>query len=672
MIIKNQYSKFWLKDNWNTESIFDTEEKNKSTTDLIALSSYRRAISNFVNIVTQKTIPVTFVTRGNSYTDKEKVIISANLNEKSFDYIVGLALHEGAHVKLSDFELLESLKDTVMAISPKYMSRGNEWGFLDWEVVNYVKLLLNFVEDKRIDYYIFSTSPGYKGYYHAMYNKYFNYKAIDKGLQSDEYTNESIESYFFRIINITNSNTRLNALNGLVDIWKILDFKNINRLKSSKDSLMLALKIYDIILDNIEKRKSDKKVDNFTSEGEDSCITTTLPSDFDDNSSSYEENGDNSNFDDAVDSAEEKKSNESTVILTDTQKNRLSTTFEKQKDFLGGQVTKKTLSKKMKNLIDVVEKSEVSYTEVAKDFKTNWRTNKRTRCIVVKQLNKDLVDSGTISIARENRWSEDDNNENIIEGLRLGTILGRKLQIRTESKEIKYSRKKYGAIDKRLLAELGFRNENIFNQILVDSYPDAFLHISVDASGSMCGDKWDKTMTAVTAIVKATDMIEGVDVVVSFRATQGSGTQTDMYPLILIGYDSRVDTLVKVKTLWQYLHPTGTTPEGLCYEAILEDMVKGTRNKKSYFLNFSDGMPTFSNQDLYYYDYEAIEHTKSMVHKIKKSGIDIISYFIGNSINSDHSKATDFKKMYGKDSQFIDVTSVTSVAKTINSRFLEK
>jgi len=32
----------------------------------------------------------------------------------------------------------------------------------------------------------------------------------------------------------------------------------------------------------------------------------------------------------------------------------------------------------------------------------------------------------------------------------------------------------------------------------------------------------------------------------------------------------------------------------------------------------------------------------------------------------------DFKKMYGKDSQFIDVTSVMSISKTMNKKFLEK
>ena len=32
----------------------------------------------------------------------------------------------------------------------------------------------------------------------------------------------------------------------------------------------------------------------------------------------------------------------------------------------------------------------------------------------------------------------------------------------------------------------------------------------------------------------------------------------------------------------------------------------------------------------------------------------------------------DFKQMYGNDAEFIDVTSVMSVSKTMNKRFLQK
>ena len=100
------------------------------------------------------------------------------------------------------------------------------------------------------------------------------------------------------------------------------------------------------------------------------------------------------------------------------------------------------------------------------------------------------------------RWSEE-NRECINKGLVMGTILGRKLQVRGESRDTKWSRKDNGRIDKRLIAELGFGNSRVFQTTFVEQYSDAFLHISVDASGSMGGDKWTNTQTAVVAIAKA-------------------------------------------------------------------------------------------------------------------------------------------------------------------------
>ena len=107
---KNNYSSFWLDNGWdNNSSIFDDEPVKKGV-DLVALASYRRAISNFVSIVTGKTdIKVTFETSGDSYTDGREVTISSKLDDKLFDSTVGLALHEGSHILLSDFDFLKEL-----------------------------------------------------------------------------------------------------------------------------------------------------------------------------------------------------------------------------------------------------------------------------------------------------------------------------------------------------------------------------------------------------------------------------------------------------------------------------------------------------------------------------------------------------------------------------------
>jgi hypothetical protein len=85
-----------------------------------------------------------------------------------------------------------------------------------------------------------------------MYEKYFYSKIVDKALTSTEYTDETMESYMFRIINLTNKNTNLDALNGLRQIWKDLDIKNIGVIGNTELAFNVALVIYDTILNNLK------------------------------------------------------------------------------------------------------------------------------------------------------------------------------------------------------------------------------------------------------------------------------------------------------------------------------------------------------------------------------------------------------------------------------------
>ena len=48
-----------------------------------------------------------------------------------------------------------------------------------------------------------------------------------------------------------------------------------------------------------------------------------------------------------------------------------------------------------------------------------------------------------------------------------------------------------------------------------------------------------------------------------------------------------------------------------------------------------------------------------------------MSYYIGDSYGGDRYMG-DFKRMYGKDAEFVDVTSVTAISRTMNKKFLEK
>ncbi len=689
-----QNSHFWMNDNDDTDVDeflgLDNVQKGK---DLVALAGYKRAISNFVNIVTEDNIPVVFNSKDESYTDGKRVVIGANIDDKKFDVAVGLALHEGSHIKLSDFDFLRHLETNI---PQEIYVLAEKLNVPRYEVISTVKSILNYVEDRRIDSYIFRTSPGYKSYYHSMYEKYFYSKNVDKGLLSSEFRMENIESYMFRIINLHNSNRQLGALKGLKEIYETIDLFRIQRglMRDTQEAFNVACDVMSVILLNIDPIKveddSDESDDSQSQNGGESSEDGDSQ---DGNGSSDSNTISDEELQEMLDSdsgtPDENLGNDDgsdCVELTDRQKGMLKKHFEKQEKFLDGDVQKTKLNKKEAKDITSIEESGATYETVGNGVESRYgyTTSKGTKCLVVRKMTKSLIDSDQFGCCNSYNLSNYDRKNDygrgynfVEEGLRLGTVLGRKLQVRGEESSLKYTRQESGKIDKRLISELGFGNSNVFQTTFTERYNKAYLHISVDASGSMCGKKWNQAMTSAVAMIKASDMAGNIDVVVSIRTTHhgnrnsyGRGQGSDV-PFILVAYDSRVDKLVKVKNLFGALDVSGTTPEGLCFEAIEKDLIPGNSNQDSYFINFSDGQPWYSNSDIEYAGSGAERHTRQMVNGMKAKGISVLSYFIGGDYESesDHSS---FTSMYGKDAEFINATNMMQVAKTMNRKFLEK
>jgi len=681
--VKNQIkqnSTFWDTNSNDVDvdeflGIDTTTQKGK---DLIALAGYKRAISNFVNIVTEQSIPVVFNSNDQSYTDGKKVVIGSNIDDKKFDVAVGLALHEGSHIKLSDFNLLKNLETSI---PQEIYVLAESVGVKRYEVISTVKSILNYVEDRRIDSFIFQTSPGYKSYYHSMYEKYFYSKNVDKGLLSSEYRTEKIDSYMFRIINLHNKNRQLTALKGLGDISSLINLGNIQRggLKTTDDCFKIACDVMSVILKSIEPIKpqsqdgdSDDENDD-SQEGNGSGDNNTLTDDelqeaIDSDSIGSSTPDENLGNDDGSDSVE----------LTKRQKQMLDKHFEKQEKFLDGDVQKTKLNKKESQDIKSIDESGATYENVGSDIpKYSWDGNsvgKGTKCLVVRKLTQSLVDSdqfGCCSSWNQRSYGDYGKYNFVEEGLRLGSMLGRKLQVRGEESQLKFSRQDSGKIDKRLIAELGFGNSNVFSHTLTERFNKAYLHISVDASGSMSGKKWNKAMTSAVSMIKACDMAGNIDVVVTIRTTHSRGHSQGV-PMIMVCYDSRTDKLMKVKSLFPALNVSGTTPEGLCFEAIEKDLIPGNSNQDSYFINFSDGQPWYSNSEIEYSGDRAESHTKKMCDGMRAKGISVLSYFISNyDLDDDSYDVRAFKRMYGKDAEFVNTTNMMQVAKTMNKKFLE-
>lgn len=672
---KKSASSFWA-DEWSqydapttywSGGAWKTPEANKvesSTADMIKLNAHKRAISNFVNILTNRPIPVKFATKGDSYTDGKTVTLSAEVKPEKFDVAVGLALHEASHIVLTDFDLLPTYNAPNDMFNTFAKAAGKDPQNLsatDYEMnkdqlFDVVKSLVNFVEDRRIDQYIYTTCPGYRDYYRALYDEYFYADAIDKGLKSDEFTDESLESYMFRIINITNQNTDLSKLKGLKEIYEALDLKNIDRLKSTKDSLAVAEKITNTILQNITVQVQPKKKQKGEGDGEDG-----------DEEIEIDDLGDNFELSDEPDDGTGKK-----VKLSKNAKAQLDKAIKKQKDFVNNNIKKKGISKKEQDTLDQIDKSGTEMTSVGDTKLENGGHIKPVQCIVSKKMTEELMKDSNFPFAhyyendkKGNNWSGW-NEETLRRGMLMGTILGKRIAVRSEERETVNPRQKNGRIDKRMVAALGYEYENVFNTKEVDRFKKVMLHITLDGSGSMSGTCWDNALAVSIAVCKAASMVSNLNVQVSIRGTWGNK------PYICIAYDSRFDKFEKVKRLFPALQANGTTPEGLCFQAIMKHFVESNKDMDSYFLNICDGEPSFSNDQCSYGGQNALLHTKKMVNQIKDMGIQVMSYFVGDSGYSYSRSRDNFKTMYGSDSKFIDVTQIVPITKTLNELFMKK
>ena len=692
-MMNNNYTNFWNDIQVNTGVV--DEDFVKPKVDHIALAGYRRAIGNFVNIVTNRSdIKVRYQQNGDSYTDGKTVTIGSKIDEKNFDHVVGLALHEGSHILLSDFNFLRQLRPNT----PKELIMlGEDLGFTESQVIGHLKNMLNYVEDRRIDYYVFSSSPGYKGYYHAMYNKYFHSPAITRALKNNTFGDKpTFDNYMNRIINFTNEHSDLNALPELKNIYRTI-FSQVKTMTDMTQAFNVAVDVLNIVYNNMDPIPADSDMEQVGEDGQGQGQGDgqgQSKSDMMNQAAQQLADGDYHGYQQTMDDI---KNTDWTKVkaelsnqpisdkgsefsdLTPQQEKTLNNALKRQKEFMSGDQKKVgRLTKKDARVVQSMEESGVTNKQVGSDVEqSSWRQassnySSTTQCLFVKKITQQMIDDDVFpSLLSGGGYYGGRTLPSIVAGKRLGTMLGKKLQVRSESRTLKNSRLDSGRIDKRLIAELGFGNSKVFSTTFVEQYNDAILHISVDASGSMGGDKWTNTMTAVVAICKAASMISGLDVVVSFRTTHyGSGRNGQ--PLVAIGFDSRVDKFRKIENIWPSLHPGGTTPEGLCYEAIMKDFVGGTNNRDSYFLNFSDGQPMFSGEGFEYYGDQALHHTKKQVKEIIKKGISVMSYFVGDSEYDRSRNMDDFKTMYGKDAQFIDVTKVSSLAKTMNNLFLEK
>jgi hypothetical protein len=259
---KTQHSSFWIND---SSAVFDFDDDINVTEEsaglerIVKLATIRRAVTNFVRILTNdSSLEVKYSSGKDSYTDGKVVIISADDNTANFDPMVGLALHEGSHCLLSDFDFLRALHTDDMVfyralhptlrkmvrmndITPDVML-GAEFSTMYKHnkdsidtLRKYMHTVMNLIEDRRIDSYVYKNAPGYRPYYDAMYNKYFFNKDVEKNmLHNPEWRQPTVENYVNWLLMIISPRFDSTALPGLDKMVKILNLQNIRRFDSPK------------------------------------------------------------------------------------------------------------------------------------------------------------------------------------------------------------------------------------------------------------------------------------------------------------------------------------------------------------------------------------------------------------------------------------------------------
>lgn len=644
-------SSYWFDD---IDTDFSYKVNNKRHVDHTKLAAAQRAIGNFVNIVTGKQIPVHFQNNDESYTDGKSVTIGSKIEDKNFDSTVGLALHEGSHIALTNFKILDGCHIGSGFHSYIAMRGGDpNMDMVESDILK-VKDLFNWVEDRRIDYHIYTSAPGYRKYYDAMYEKYFNANIVDKALKSDEKTDEDWDSYMFRIINLTNSNRRVDALEMLPQVWKVLDLKNINRLKTSEDALNVAIEVYKIIRKQVNDSQSKKQTQTPSGSAPGESEGQKQKSKGSDNNKS------GSNDTKAKDDQ-----------LSEREKERLEKQIEKQEDFVSGNSKKiGKLSKKDTQIVKSLKDSGTENNPVNTNLGPGPMYN--VDCIVIKKMTHSVMcHMDTIFNSYDLKNGKVPSSwygpgKGVQEGIILGKQLGKKLQLRNEEKSLKSTRLNAGKIDRRLISQLGFQNANVFHRIVTDKYKNFFIHISIDASGSMGGSRFRNAIKSAVAIAQAASMTTGIRVQISLRGTSNLNGNTEK-TVTVYAYDSAVDKMSKIKSYFPYLRTYGCTPEGLSFKSILPYIKADAKGDESIFINYSDGCPSSVSGAAW--GYNGIDFTRRIVNEMKELGINVLSYFIDGK--GDGYAASYFRRMYGKNAEFIDTCNLTQISKSMNNKFLE-
>jgi len=595
-----------------------SQDRRAEREDVLKLVSRKNKIKNYVRAVSYDNIPISFKSTHDpeegSYSNGHGIVIDADLECDNDDHIIGHALHQAACILKTDFGFLSDFREY-----PKYYIPDEIWDYaksyhMDEELIHFIVLIIgNIIENKRLDKWIYNEAPGYRKYIDAMYKKMYHSDQVLNAFREKKYAgNENIPTYLFYTMHVGNGVVDSSDLYGIDEIFNIIDIDNIDRFSGRQHVHHAACKVFEVII------RSCDDIENVDFKEFRSLLKNSM-------------NG----------------------LMDDTVK------------FLMDEISMDAVGHRLMSGVEVFENPNIQDIE----FKAEG-LDAEVRCLFVKEITASMLKNNEYGNLMEN--IQTDSLEGVERGELLGMQLREKLQIRNDEHVEKRTRKKSGEIDPANLSEIGY-NDEIFMETTTDKYNQLNVHISIDASGSMSGTKWVNSICSAVALAKAMEGVSNAEIQISFRTTSYM-SEHGVDAAVLMGYDSRVNSFDHIRNVFPHIGPSGSTPEGLCYEATM-DYILTVSGDDNLFINYSDGMPQTYIDGASYTGDVAVTHTSRQVKKMKESRIKVLSYFIGNSNTFggvDGGSSSAFFKMYGENSKFVNPTDMSSVAQTLNDKFLEK
>jgi hypothetical protein len=663
---REQHSVYWLGD--EAEEMM-TQCEIGSPEHLRRLRIVQRAIGNFVQIVTGRNIPVIFSSGKLSYTDGKQVVISADLDPSKIDVQVGLALHEASHCLLSNESLafLPKMEKNFRDLISKstILADAAKIGMTESQVRQLIQMMMNYMEDRRIDLWMYENASGYRPYYQALYDAHWHTPKIDNALRDPKFRDPSVRNYELFVINMTNKHFDVTAL---PDLDKIRDIVNFTRKglfargdedigwrrwagmdTVNHDHLPLlfadALRIAEIIVRNSKSvtsengRSDDMKLRNVKT------VVTDMPN---------------------MDFSPTNENSDGEVEYRPVSGKELDAALNKQRKFLDHSALneqKETLSNRIMRDLQMLEDSKADFKTVEGNF-----IGRNVKCpiIIYREVTKRTVQSDSFPMRfgaygyGRNVGRNPDAERAVADGIRMGQVLASRISVVQDEKPLKFTRQETGRIDKRLISGFGYGNEKVFHHIVTEQRQPVDVWLDIDLSGSMMGEKFRQAMTLAVAIAYAAEKNRKMNCTIAVRDGGSSHAH------LAIIYDSKRHKFQRVRDVVPYLSAAGGTPEALCFEAVKEEILKTSKGAKKYFINLSDGEPghgfEWKGRHYSYGGESAYKHTRRMMQEFRANGIQVMSYYIGHS-KQEHAG---FRKMYGQDAHFIDPANVTSIARTLN------